>query len=616
MASLHSFRAGQVRPKAYQIYKAITVIGQGADADLTLAEPALSDGELRLLFDGQAWTLEGTGDVRDFIHNGKKRRRQILADGDVLRIGAAVLIFSMTDLEANASEAAQNGQRPQDGDREDSLRYLSKLAELSVETMSEPHIDRVLQILVDGLIDLLGASKGFLILTESEKPWVSVARNMEQQDIPDEESAYSDSILRAVIESGEPVIVSDALKDRRFSGATSIMSMKLSSVLAAPLVFKGQVLGLLYLGNDNVVNLFTKQDLELLRVFAAQAAAFLSNALLRKELAERVDDLSTRVSAESFGDMIGSCPSMQRVYQRVAKVAPTDVSVLIQGETGSGKELIARELHRRGNRIDGPFVAINCGAIPENLLESELFGHVRGAFTGAVQSQPGKFQMAGGGTLFLDEIGELPLNLQVKLLRVLQEKQVVRVGATKPENVDIRVVAATNKNLAKEVEHGAFREDLYYRLNVILVSLPPLRDRGDDVLLIAETFLKRFAAEYKAALTGFDASAIRGLRLYHWPGNIRELENKIKRATIFAEGPLVSADDLELDGEAVPLVQALATVRENFQMAYVLRVLDVNAGNRTKTARDLDVDPRTIFRYLEREREGGIPDLSWMRFFS
>jgi transcriptional regulator with PAS, ATPase and Fis domain len=411
------------------------------------------------------------------------------------------------------------------------------------------------------------------------------------------------------------VVVSDALRDTRFSSATSVMRLKLTSVMAAPLVFRGRTLGLLYLGNDNVVSLFTAEDLEVLRLFAAQAAGIVHHALQVGELQEQVDVLSGRVDERRFGTLIGSCPGMQRVYRRVEKVAPTDASVLVQGETGSGKELIAREIHRRSTRSRGPFVAINCGAIPENLLESELFGHVRGAFTGAVANTPGKFQAANGGTLFLDEIGELPLNLQVKLLRALQEKQVQRVGAPRPEPVDLRVVAATNKNLADEVAAGTFREDLYYRLNVILIALPPLRERGDDIVLLASFLLKRFATELGSKVQGFTAEARQALCKHAWPGNIRELENRLKRAVIFADGPLVTPADLEISDDGVPLVQPLATVRETFQMAYVLRVLDLNGGNRTKTAHDLDVDPRTIFRYLEREREAGAPDLSWMRFF-
>jgi transcriptional regulator with PAS, ATPase and Fis domain len=282
-------------------------------------------------------------------------------------------------------------------------------------------------------------------------------------------------------------------------------------------------------------------------------------------------------------------------------VATTDISVLITGETGTGKELIAREIHRRSNRANGPFVVINCGAIPENLIESELFGHVRGAFTGAVASRAGKFQAANGGSLFLDEIGELPLNLQVKLLRALQERVVFRVGDSKAEKVDIRVVAATNRVLEDEIRTGRFREDLYYRLNVVNIYLPPLRERGEDVLIIAKALLSKHAEELGAHVQGFTPQALAAIKKSPWPGNIRQLENRIKKALVLCEKSLLGPDDLDLSSEAESTILPLEKAKEEFQRKYVLEVLERNNGNRTQTARDLGVDPRTIFRYLERE---------------
>jgi transcriptional regulator with PAS, ATPase and Fis domain len=292
---------------------------------------------------------------------------------------------------------------------------------------------------------------------------------------------------------------------------------------------------------------------------------------------------------------------MMEVFRKLQKVASTDISVLITGETGTGKELIAKEIHRRSTRVDGPFVVINCGAIPENLIESELFGHVKGAFTGAVVSRPGKFQVADKGTLFLDEIGELPLNLQVKLLRALQERVVMRVGDSKPEKVDIRVVAATNRNLEEEIRTGNFREDLYYRLNVVNLWLPPLRDRGDDVLIIARSLLTKYAEELSSAVKGFSPSALASIRKYAWPGNIRQLENRLKKALVLCDQTLLSPEDLDLGAAEDVGIMPLEKAKEEFQRKYVLEALERNNGNRTQTARDLGVDPRTIFRYLEKE---------------
>ncbi|MFW6085904.1 MAG: sigma 54-interacting transcriptional regulator, partial [Myxococcota bacterium] len=366
---------------------------------------------------------------------------------------------------------------------------------------------------------------------------------------------------------------------------------------------QGQLLGVIYVGNDKVVSLFEEASLDLLTVFAGQASLILQNALLLDEVATDRDRMAEQLQVKRFGDIIGSCPSLLEVFRKVEKVASTDVSVLITGETGTGKELIASELHRRSPRCEGPFVVVNCGAIPENLMESELFGHVRGAFTGAVATRQGKFQAAHKGTLFLDEIGELPTALQVKLLRALQEREVMKVGDTKPERVDIRIVAATNRDLEKDIREGSFREDLYYRLNVVNLHLPPLRERGDDVVVLAKYLLGKYAKEFDTKVKGFTPNAVATMRKYDWPGNVRQLENRLKKAVVLCERSLIGPEDLDLFPEALDAVVPLAEAREDFTRRYILEVLERNDGNRTKTARELDVDPRTIFRYLEREPE-------------
>jgi transcriptional regulator with PAS, ATPase and Fis domain len=250
---------------------------------------------------------------------------------------------------------------------------------------------------------------------------------------------------------------------------------------------------------------------------------------------------------------------------------------------------------------------VNCGAIPENLLESELFGHTRGAFTGAVSDRMGKFEAANKGTLFLDEVGEMSSTLQVKLLRVLQERTVERVGENKPRKVDIRIIAATNKNLQDEVAAGTFREDLYYRLNEVAIDVPALRQREDDVVLIANFLLKRYAKEFNSSVKGFSPDALMALKKYTWPGNIRQLENKVKKAVVMSDRPRITVEDLGLSRGYQTKILPLAQAVEEFKEEYIDEVLDLNNGNRTKSARDLDVDPRTIFRHLEKKRGGPLP---------
>jgi transcriptional regulator with PAS, ATPase and Fis domain len=379
-----------------------------------------------------------------------------------------------------------------------------------------------------------------------------------------------------------------------------VINLKLSSVMCVPLVRRGEMFGAVYVGNDRVANLFTERELLLMKAFCSTATLMLEHALEMNELRSRVEEQKLQLEEQRYGDIIGSCDALRDIFRKLDKVAATDISVLVTGETGTGKELIARELHRRSPRKAGPFIAINCGAIPEALLESELFGHVKGAFTGAVATRQGRFQAASGGTLFLDEIGEMPLQLQVKILRALQEHTVTKVGDSKPEPVDLRVVAATNRDLEAEMKAGRFREDLYYRINVVGLHLPALRDRGEDAVMLAKYFLARAVRELSSKVKGFSPQALVAIRRYRWPGNIRQLENRIKKAVVLADRPLVGPEDLELDPSQLDPILPLAQARVEWQKRYINEVLERNAGNRTKTARDLGVDPRTIFRHLER----------------
>jgi two-component system NtrC family response regulator len=299
--------------------------------------------------------------------------------------------------------------------------------------------------------------------------------------------------------------------------------------------------------------------------------------------------------------MLGTDPKVLEVFSSVRKVATTDVPVLITGESGTGKELVARAIHHMSGRKGNPFVVINCAAIPENLLESELFGHEKGAFTGAHAQRKGRFEMAQGGTLFLDEIGELPPSLQIKLLRFLQEQQIERVGGREQIVVDARIVAATNRDLKQGIGEGRFREDLYYRLSVVTVFLPALRDRGEDVLLLANAFLKRFSMEKGGKSLKFSERAVNALRKHYWPGNIRELENRVKRAIIMTESDRITPVDLELtpaggqEGH-----QSLKEAREALEKNLILKALSRNRGNISKAAAELDISRPTLYDLMNK----------------
>jgi two-component system, NtrC family, response regulator len=306
------------------------------------------------------------------------------------------------------------------------------------------------------------------------------------------------------------------------------------------------------------------------------------------------------------GGMVGQCPEMQAVFSTIRKVASSDASVLIQGESGTGKELVARAIHEHSLRKDGPFVPINCGAIPEALLEAELFGHEKGAYTGAHAQVQGKVEYAQNGTLFLDEIGELPALLQVKLLRFLQDKIIQRVGGREDVVVNTRIIAATNKELLKEIQESRFREDLYYRLGVVLINVPPLRERKGDIIVIASYLLKRFGELNGRRFRGFNSAAVEKIETYAWPGNIRELENKIQRAALLSEGPLVDTVGLGFDADAVgPQFKRVTTgtlkeARSRLEKELALNAMEKHAGNMAKVAEELGVTRPTLYDLLRK----------------
>jgi len=342
---------------------------------------------------------------------------------------------------------------------------------------------------------------------------------------------------------------------------------------------------------------FLEKPLSLERVLLT-----VNHALADSKLREQVRDLRReQISLEEL--LIGESEGMKKLDQQIRSAAPTNSRVLITGENGSGKEIVARTLHRLSHRADQPFVDVNCAAIPEELIESELFGHRKGAFTGAIDDRKGKFELADGGTLFLDEIGDMSLKTQAKVLRVLQEQTFQRVGGQQTIRVDVRVLAATNKNIEAEIEAGSFRSDLYYRVNVIPIEVPPLRNRGNDVALLADYFLRRFAAETGSPRKKLSSGAATKLKAYHWPGNVRELRNVIERLAILLPQETVEAEDVQLGARSdipaeIPRNLSLKEARDEFEKQYILERLRDLAGNVSRTAEALGVERSNLYRKL------------------
>jgi transcriptional regulator with GAF, ATPase, and Fis domain len=613
MATLLRFAADGTETRV-PLFKNLTTLGSDPDSDVVVEGVAPSAAVITL--DGTQHTIASADKRVELLVSGRPVRKQLLVDGEDIVIGTAGASPAAASARLRFFTGDGPVTAPSSTARQASGDVVAwrRLVAFSKKLGEAREIATLLETLMDEVIALTGADKGFLVLVDDDgngarAARVRMARNIKGESLDEAVAQLSDSIVRRVIERGEPVVVSDALTSTEFNSSLSVLSLKLTSVMCVPLVRAGAdaaVIGAIYVGNNSIRGQFDEASLEVLTLFAAQASLLVQSALAIDALTVEKDTLKGELEKSRYGELIGACDGMRDVFKKIEKLSRSDVSVLVTGETGTGKELIAREIHKRGGRARGPLVVINCGAIPENLLESELFGHVKGAFTGAVATKPGKFQAANGGTLFLDEIGEMPLHLQVKILRALQERQVQKVGDNKTEAVDIRVVAATHRNLEQMVRDGTFREDLYYRLNVVQLHLPPLRERGEDVVVLASFLLQKYCTEQGIKkIKGFSPRATTAIRRYAWPGNVRQLENRLKRAVVLADGPAVTPEDLDLQTEDLEDILPLADALERFRRRYIDEALERNGGNRAKTARELGVDPRTVFRHLESARGDG-----------
>lgn len=571
--------------------KALLTIGRKDGNDVVLEDTTIAATHANLVRNkDKTYTLSVMQRGNEVYVNGKLSRSARLSTGDRALIGRFELILMEGTPAAKEADGAGAGGL--------GVKALEQLVDFSSKLMKETGPETLFKTLLEAVVGMTRAEKGFVIFFKDGGRHLAASHNVGNETL--DISRVSDTIIDRVIARRRPVIVSDAMADRTFGRSRSVVDLKVSSVMCVPLLYRNDLLGVLYLGNDAVTGLFTEPDLKVLSVWSTQASMLVHNALMLNELKISNRNLRDQLRRSSQGSIIGSCGPMKEVFRMIRRLAPTDLSVLVLGETGTGKELVAKELHRLSERSAGPFISINCGAIPENLLESELFGHKKGSFTGAVTDKIGKFEAAGGGTIFLDEIGEMPMSLQVKLLRVLQERSIERVGELKPRNVDIRVISATNKDLDNEIKEGNFREDLYYRLAEVTVKLPPLRERGDDIHQLARFFLNKFADQYDSKVKGFTNEAIRGLLNYFWPGNVRQLESRIKRAVIMSDRALLNPDDMGIPANTKRDIVPLEDATEAFKKNYIREVLELNNWNKAQTGRDLDVDPRTIFRYIEK----------------
>lgn len=465
-----------------------------------------------------------------------------------------------------------------------------------------PLLERVLE----SAMGHLNAERGFVLIADQSVPGgysVAAARNFGTAQTS-QDFAASSSVVRNVLSGGQPVLTYDALTDERFEASVSIITQKILSIICIPLQSASRTTGAVYLDSSVSRKAFTEESMKFLAVFGHLAAIALDNAQRYTRLQTENRRLQAAVErAHGFTDAVGESGKWKRVLERVERVLDVDVPVLITGESGTGKELIAHTIHDHGTRREQPFVAVNCSAIPEQLLESEMFGHTRGAFTGASSDKKGLVEVAEGGTLFLDEVGDLPPLLQAKMLRLLQGREYRRVGDTKNRTADIRIIAATNRRLDEDVKSGRIREDLYFRLNVIEIHLPPLRERKEDIPLLANYFLCRAAEQYRRPVDSIHPEAMHVLLANNWKGNARELQNAIDRAVVLCHGTQLTRKDFVLDDLGAPEGQTVPTTLADFERQIIEMTLLEMGGNRTRTAERLGVSLRWL-QYRLKEWQG------------
>ena len=590
------------------------VLGRSEDCDVVLDDRRISRHHCRLIPSGEGvWTLEDLESQTGTLVGGVRiESPRPLANGERFQIGPMNLHIQARRLATVLS-----------GDLERDARTVEILLQTIDDLYATPSIDAVLKTIVDRALLLTGADRGAILLSgDGSLLDTVVARSRDGTDLAADE-VLSRSLPQQVLRSREPVVLTD-VADSSHALPESVVAGSLRSIVCVPLPGRDGPIGVLYADGGQPVRRFGTAELSVLEALAMHSALALERARVDQEqrhvemnrqrrLTDEVEALRARLGNDT---PIGHSGPMRAAVDLLRRVASSDVTVLLAGETGTGKEVLARYVHRSSPRAKGPFVVVDCGSIPEGLIESELFGHERGAFTGATTASEGRFREANGGTVFLDEIGELPLLLQTRLLRVIQERTVQPIGAKGRVPVNVRIICATHRDLAARVADGHFRQDLYYRISVVPVPVPALRERGDDIVLLAQSFLGRFSSTLKAQFSGFTRDAREALLAYEWPGNVRELENRVHRAVLLAQSPFITRADLGLGDAAAavppplevevtlpPLPEARAEATARFEKHYLQEALRRSNGNVTRAAQLASVTRGLLQRML---REHGI----------
>jgi Nif-specific regulatory protein len=620
--------AGPSAPFTFPLKPGATVIGHGENCDVVVTDHYVSRRHCLVEVGPREAVVRDLGSKNGTLLNGLPISESRLQPSDRITIGTTELIFSQSAETEKVSfledqtTAIRSDLQPVD--RWSSAppapveRFVPVAAARDARAVLDCyrlaqliHSARSLIELADHLCEhVLAMAQGdwaaFFLCDEAGEFRLSTSKCRE--GLHREQMHFSRTVLREAVSKRTAVLSRELMSDARFSASESVAEGAFRSVLCVPLLTEDEALGAVYLASRSKTFTFSEAELAWLQAVSGQASVALERMLEREQLLRENTELRRQMVLEH--GLIGESPAMKEVFRFIGRVALTESAVLIKGETGTGKELVSRAIHYNSRRKDKPFVCINCAALPRDLIESELFGHEKGAFTGAVGAKPGKFELAAGGTVFLDEVGEVALAAQSKLLRVLEGQPFERVGGTAPIQVDVRVLAATNRDLARAVEESTFRADLYHRLNVIAVELPPLRSRGSDLELLSQFFLGRLREKLPAGAQDFSSEALAAMKRYRWPGNVRELRNAIEHALVLGSSQSIQVEDLpaSVTGRATafatdPGMAASSPALREAERRHILAVYEQCGRNKKKAAELLGISRDTLHRKL---REYGV----------
>jgi transcriptional regulator with GAF, ATPase, and Fis domain len=630
--------SGPLKGKLFPLTGDEVSIGRDPSNEISLLDSLVSRRHCIIRKEANGFRLQDLESRNNTFISGVPVRERVLVHGDQIRVGNSILVFQGSDTGAAPGNASLSlDATPMPGAatvilRKEDARYLQPsrpdglpataktvrdlnvLLEFSRTLNSVRGLAALQEKVLEAVLAIVPADQAAVLLTEDGVAGFSSIVGRHRQHGANQQIHASQTILNRVLEENLAVLSNDVQSDDVYREAESLLERRVHSVLAVPLDVQEKILGVMYLDAHTPGARFDSDLLQLVTTLGNITALAIENARHVERLGGENRRLTEELSIHH--SMIGESKAMHEVYGFVSRVAGRDSTVLISGESGTGKELVARAVHTNSGRADKPFVAINCAAITETLLESELFGHERGAFTGAVSQKKGKLEVAEGGTVFLDEIGELAVPMQAKLLRVLQEREFERVGGTRPIKLDVRLIAATNRDLKEASRTGAFRPDLYYRLNVVSLHMPALRERREDIPMLAAFFATQYGEKVKRRVAGISPEARACLTRYDWPGNVRELENAIERAVVLGSTELILAEDLpdsileETAASGEPVSALHDGIREA-KKVLIERAIEQANGNYTDAAKILGVHPNHLFRLIrtlnlkpKRQRQG------------